>query len=110
MRGSKTMGIERIFALFRRHARMFAVMAWTWGVVTWASLLERLRIGQGRHDVDGLNARYKMHWVRGAVRIVGLDVHVVRGAPAPWVDHGRMIVANHRTPLDILALLSLFGG
>ncbi|MDQ3036843.1 MAG: 1-acyl-sn-glycerol-3-phosphate acyltransferase [Myxococcota bacterium] len=99
-----------MLALIRRQTRMLRVMAWTSGVVSWASLLERFRIGQGAQDVDGLNARYKMHWVRGAVHIVGLDVHVVRGIPSPDVERGRLIIANHRTPLDILALLSLFGG
>lgn len=104
------MAINRTVALVRRQSRMLRVMAWTWGVVSWAALLERLRIGQGATDPEGLNARYKMHWVRGAVGILGLDLRLVRGEPSPVVDRARLIVANHRTPLDIVALLSLFGG
>lgn len=104
------MALDRTVALVRRQSRMLRVMAWTWGVVSTAAFLERFRIGRAARDVDGLNADYKMRWVRGAVDIVGLDLRVVRGEPAPDVDRARLIVSNHRTPLDILALLSLFGG
>jgi 1-acyl-sn-glycerol-3-phosphate acyltransferase len=97
--------IEHTASLVRRQTRMFSVAAWTWGLVSSANLHERWA-----SDIDELNASYKRRWVRGAKHIVGLDLNVVRGAPLPEGDRGRLIIANHRTPLDVIALLSLFGG
>jgi 1-acyl-sn-glycerol-3-phosphate acyltransferase len=97
--------IDRTASLIRRQTRMFGVAAWTWGLVSSANLHEHWV-----QDRDALNAAYKMRWVRGARQIVGLDLNVVRGEPLPEGDRGRLIISNHRTPLDIIALLSLFGG
>lgn len=98
--------LARTVALVRRQTRLLQMMAWTWGVVSSADVLERWS-----SDVDALRDRFKMRWVRGAVRICGLDLRVVRGAPPNELrDRARLVVANHRTPLDIVALLSLFGG
>ncbi len=92
-------------SFIRRQTRMFSVAAWTWGLVSSAHLHERWA-----SDVDELNASYKRRWVRGARRLVGLDLNVVRGEPLLEGDRARLIIANHRTPLDVIALLSLFGG
>lgn len=97
--------LERTTSLIRRQTRMLGVAAWTSGLVASANLQERWA-----RDRSELNATYKMRWVRGARHLVGLDLNVVRGEPSPEGDRGRLIIANHRTPLDVVALLSLFGG
>ncbi|MCB9567170.1 MAG: 1-acyl-sn-glycerol-3-phosphate acyltransferase [Myxococcales bacterium] len=47
-------------------------------------------------------------WARGLLRIGGVRVHPHAIPPRP--SGARLVVANHRTALDIPVLLSLFGG
>lgn len=85
---------------------MLRLAAMAWYVWTATSLLQHGRDAAAR---DVLFQRWKMKWCAWAIDIVGLDVRIVHGA-AKDVGRGRLVVANHRTPLDILAVLSLFGG
>ena len=67
------------------------------------------RLASGDH-ADGIFDRHMRLWVRTLLRLFG--VHV-RQSPALAPRKGaaaRMIVANHRSPIDIAVLLSLFGG
>ncbi len=56
--------------------------------------------------------RYVMWWSRAMLDRLGVEV--IDDAPSPPVgpvpEGGRMIVSNHRSMLDILVLLSRFGG
>jgi len=53
--------------------------------------------------------QWKRRWGHGVLRLLGASVHLA-SAPAAQSVGARLIVANHRSPLDIPALLSLFGG
>lgn len=53
--------------------------------------------------------RWLRNWARGVLRIFG--VQLTLEGPAPPLPRGaRLVVSNHRSPLDILTLISLFGG
>ncbi len=85
----------------RRTTRMAVITAWTSWVVAGA----RLR----GLPPEGTHAAGLRHWAVGARRILGVDFDVVHGeARAP--ERARLVVANHRTPLDIIPLILLFGG
>ena len=61
----------------------------------------------------GVRDRVTGDWSRGLLRLFGVEV-VVGGAPAGPLgasgERGRIVVANHRSIIDIAILLSLFGG
>lgn len=48
-------------------------------------------------------------WSRAALPLLGVDLRVVSGAPSR-VPGPYLVVANHRSPLDILVCMELFGG
>lgn len=100
------MSNEGTFSLVRRQLRLVRVATWTSWVLSAASMVERIY----REDPDTVVDRWKLRWARGMKDIVGLDPRLVHGEPAPTRERGRLVVANHRTPLDIVTLLSLFGG
>jgi len=84
----------------RRIWRMVIITIWT----AWVVQRARFRARFGPFDFPaGLQ-----YWGRGATRILGIDAHVT-GTPTP-PTRGRLIVANHSTPLDIIALMGLFKG
>lgn len=85
----------------RRMWRMFWITTWTYWVVT----IHRIK----GTPPEGTHAKGLQHWARGARRILGIDYRVVSGA-ATEPAKGRLIVSNHRTPLDIIPLDILFGG
>jgi 1-acyl-sn-glycerol-3-phosphate acyltransferase len=53
--------------------------------------------------------RHAKRWARAALSLMGARLIVEPGQP-PAPDGPRLVVANHRTTLDVLVLLSLFGG
>ncbi len=53
--------------------------------------------------------RWSGAWSRGLLRLFGVEVEV-HGEPGPLRAGGRVVVANHRSIIDIAVLLSLFGG
>jgi len=84
----------------RRIWRTVIITIWT----AWVVQRARFRARFGPFDFPaGLQ-----YWGRGATRILGIDAHVT-GTPTP-PTRGRLIVANHSTPLDIIALMGLFKG
>lgn len=90
----------------RRHLR-FAVM----GVWTAYCTITGLVIQRVLGDPNGrINDHWKKRWGRGARWILGLDTSLVSQLPPPVAGRGRLIVANHRTPLDIVSLMAEFGG
>jgi len=53
--------------------------------------------------------RWLRAWARGVLRIFGVRLTLEGTAPPP-ARGARLVVCNHRSPVDILVLLSLFGG
>jgi 1-acyl-sn-glycerol-3-phosphate acyltransferase len=49
-------------------------------------------------------------WSGGLLRLFAVDVDLVGALPDPQSGPGRLIVANHRSALDIAILLRAFGG
>ena len=96
-------------AWLRRTLRMAAMSAWTSGIVGGATIAERFVSHDRRDD---LTRAYLARWVVGARSLVGMRLTVVGGDEhrAPRPDRARIVIANHRTPLDVLVLMSLFSG
>jgi lyso-ornithine lipid O-acyltransferase len=81
------------------------------GVWTAYCTLTGLFLQKVRGDPDWqINVSWKRLWGRGAMRILGIDTHVRSELPPATPGRGRLVVANHRTPLDIAVLMSEFGG
>ena len=99
------MANEGTIGLVRRQTRMVSMALWMPYILTGATIVGKIFGDPEKVDVD-----WKHKWVRGAVRIVGLDIHVACGTPGWESDRGRIVISNHRTPLDIIALLHMFGG
>jgi 1-acyl-sn-glycerol-3-phosphate acyltransferase len=94
----ETAGLSRVV---RRTARLALISAWT----SWVVLQARLR-GVGP---EGTHVPALQRWALGARRILGVDYRLVEGE-VPTERRARLVVANHRTPLDIIPLSTLFGG
>jgi 1-acyl-sn-glycerol-3-phosphate acyltransferase len=61
---------------------------------------------------DERRERYARTWARSLISILRVDVRL-DGDPQQLGDHGsraRLVVANHRSTIDILLMLHLFGG
>ncbi len=89
------------FGTLRRMWRMFVITTWTYWVVT----IHRIK----GTPPEGTHAKGLRFWARGARRILGVDFRVVSGE-AREPTKARLVVANHRTPLDIIPIDILFGG
>lgn len=63
----------------------------------------------GGHGQDPIFDRYMRTWTAGLQRMLGVDLRIVPGLPPP-ARGARMVVANHRSALDIPILLTQFGG
>ncbi len=57
-----------------------------------------------------INEHWKKRWGRGAMWILGMQVTARSSCPERIPGRGRLVVANHRTPLDIAVLMAQFGG
>ena len=53
--------------------------------------------------------RWVKRWAAGLLGVFGVEQHWASALPAPRT-RGRLVVANHRSPLDILLMLQHFGG
>lgn len=71
--------------------------------------LELQRAANGGTLSTGTTARAKTRVCSDALQVLGVDVSR-SGELAPRSAHGRLIVANHRTALDIGVLMSELGG
>lgn len=99
------MSFDHTIALVRRQWRLVRLMAWTSWVLGQGNWLGRWAPDRERHD-----DRWKARWAEGVRKIVGLDMRVVEGQASWSSPRGRLVIANHRSPLDIVALMNLFGG
>lgn len=82
------------------------------GALLWAltalSLFELRALFAPQNQRQSLLDAYVQRWARGCLWIFGIE-HVIRYT-APTSHGARLIVANHRSPLDIVLLLYMFGG
>jgi 1-acyl-sn-glycerol-3-phosphate acyltransferase len=98
--------------VIRRSARAATRLA---GAVGLSSLLYgavRAHDGLGRLD-DDRRDRYVRRWARGLLRLFDVELVLEPESFAPLparTPRPRMVVANHRSTLDVLLLLHLFGG
>jgi 1-acyl-sn-glycerol-3-phosphate acyltransferase len=53
--------------------------------------------------------RWMRRWARSLIQVFGAEVRV-QGEVPPRGAKGRLVIANHRSPVDIAVLLELFGG
>jgi 1-acyl-sn-glycerol-3-phosphate acyltransferase len=90
----------------RASTRAAGFAALTTGMLAGVTLHERAVPRARRAEVFDRHMRL---WCRALFRLFGVSVHV---APAPpeRARGARLVVANHRSPLDVLVLLSVFGG
>jgi 1-acyl-sn-glycerol-3-phosphate acyltransferase len=91
--------------LLRRATRttLFAAAACT--AIPVHAIHERL---VAEEDRDDLKERYKRAWCDAILKLFGIRVRVI-GAP-PATPSGLVIVANHRSALDIPVMFHTFGG
>jgi 1-acyl-sn-glycerol-3-phosphate acyltransferase len=87
-------------------ARTLAMSVWTAGITQTAIVLVALRPPSERH---ALNERWVQRWAQGLLEVFGVQV-VLASAPPPPAHGARLVVANHRSPLDILLMLGTCGG
>lgn len=98
--------------MIRTHARLATRLA---GAAALSGLLYgavRAHDGLGRLD-DDRRDRYVRRWARGLLRILNVEIVLEPPTFAPLpakTSKPRVVVANHRSTLDILVLLHLFGG
>jgi lyso-ornithine lipid O-acyltransferase len=77
----------------------------TLGMLTGVRAHQRLVAEQDRYDTY---QRWMKQWANGLLRIFGVHAEVLD--PPPQAAGARLVVANHRSPLDILLVLRQFGG
>lgn len=94
-------------AMARRTMRLLVMSAWTPTIVSWEAVRALFHRGDRRIVID----RAKHAWAIVSKFVLGVDIHLVRGKkPDRHSPRARLIVANHRTPLDIVSLMWLYGG
>lgn len=89
----------------RRLWRFWQMGAWT-AYCTLTGLMLQKVLGDPSFQI---NVSWKQKWGRGAMRILGMDATIINDLPPPVPGRGRLVVSNHRTPLDIAVLMSQFG-
>jgi lyso-ornithine lipid O-acyltransferase len=98
--------IDRIVPVVRAPARAAAFALYTilrLGAVT----THQYAVPQGERE--GVFDSHMRAWCRRLLSMFGVRVVVEPGAPLP-ASGARLVVANHRSPADIIVLLTLFGG
>ena len=103
-RASESAGVG---AMVRRTVRLFTMAAWTPTIVSWEAVRALFSTGKRGITIE----RAKHAWAIVSKFVLGVDVHLVRGQmPERHSKRARLIVSNHRTPLDVVSLMWLFGG
>jgi 1-acyl-sn-glycerol-3-phosphate acyltransferase len=90
----------------RGMARGAAMLGFT-GAMTQAALL-RFRLCR-EQELPAVAARWVGRWAAGLLHVFGVQQRWASAPPAPPAK-ARLVVANHRSPLDILLMLQHFGG
>jgi 1-acyl-sn-glycerol-3-phosphate acyltransferase len=92
--------------VLRSGARAGAMLAWSFGVTN-AAVLYLKTLPQER--VTATRERWVQFWAGGLLRVFGVRSTLVGGPPPP-PRGARLVVSNHRSPLDILLMLHYCGG
>jgi len=87
-------------------ARTAALGAWTIGVSQSALVHDRFVAREAR---VALRQRWVGVWARGLLQVFGVEQHWLGDEP-PLPRRARLVVANHRSPLDIILMLGRFRG
>lgn len=96
----------RVVGPVRSGLRALALTAWTAGLTQLTT--GPLRMGAGPMRGAQMQ-RWVRRWARGLLRVFGVDARW-GGAPSGPANRARLVVANHRSPLDIILMLERFGG
>jgi 1-acyl-sn-glycerol-3-phosphate acyltransferase len=98
--------LERATADARSYARAVMMATFTTGMVTGATTLQRFVPEAER---DALYQAWMKNWAKGLLKVFGVDARYANPAPV-ITPRARLVVANHRSPLDITLMLATFGG
>jgi len=98
--------VKNVLGDARSYARAAAMASFTFGMVSSAGLHQRLVAEPER---DALYQAWMRNWARGLLGVFNVDARYVNQAP-PLTSGARLVVANHRSPLDITLMLAAFGG
>jgi 1-acyl-sn-glycerol-3-phosphate acyltransferase len=90
----------------RGGARALAMSAITLSMLGGVTLHQRLAAEPQRNAVF---QRWMKHWAQRLLDVFGFEVLLV-SPPPPTAAGARLVVSNHRSPIDILILLRQFGG
>lgn len=90
----------------RAATRVAAMATFTLGMLGGVRAHQQLSSELERYDVY---QGWMKRWCQGLLRIFGVEV-TLASAPASAAMSARLVVANHRSPLDIPILLQHFGG
>lgn len=102
----KLRDLKSALGLARSGTRAAAMGAWTLTLMPVAVPHMRSR---PPHTHEKWRRRWVRAWAAGLVRLFGVALRVT-GEPIAEPVRGRLVVANHRSPLDIIILLERFGG
>jgi 1-acyl-sn-glycerol-3-phosphate acyltransferase len=91
----------------RAGARALAVAGWTASFVYGHRALSRLR---PELDTPAGKRPFVERWGRGVIPLLGAELNLVEGRAPDPSGGPYLVVANHRSPLDILVCVHLVGG
>jgi lyso-ornithine lipid O-acyltransferase len=89
----------------RAAARVAAMASLTLGMMAGVRVRQRFVSEEERYATY---QRWMKRWAHGLLQIFGVHTQVLD--PPPPAAGARLVVANHRSPLDILLVLRQFGG
>jgi 1-acyl-sn-glycerol-3-phosphate acyltransferase len=98
--------ISRIVPAARAPARAAAFALYT---IARLGAVTTHQVAVPRAKRAGVFDSHMRAWCRRLLDMFGVQVIVEPGAPPP-ANGARLVVANHRSPADIIVLLTLFGG
>lgn len=90
----------------RSYTRAAAMASFTFGMVSSAAIHQKFVPEPER---DPLYQAWMRNWARGLLGVFSVDARYVNQAP-PLNSGARLVVSNHRSPLDITLMLAAFGG
>jgi 1-acyl-sn-glycerol-3-phosphate acyltransferase len=99
---------QRVLGNARSAARAVAMSGWTVAVTQSARVYMRLTRVPERQRV-GVTQHFMEHWAGGLLNVFGIEPHWL-GAATARPRKARLVVANHRSPVDILLMIHHFRG
>lgn len=97
--------LQRLARLGRPAVRSASASAYT--LAMFGATRARMQLVSGERRAAMWDEAFRK-WALGTLRILGIDYALAGRPPSP--TRGRLIVANHRSVLDIIVLISIFGG